>query len=286
MRPDTSTSLPPARLYRGRTVHVRFAPFAHRLDYRVYQVLLDIDRLEEADRLTGWFGVERACPLSFRRADHGPRDGSALRPWAVARFAEAGIALDGGRIALLCFPRVLGFVFNPLSVWFGHRPDGSLAGVIYEVNNTFGETHAYVAPVATTDDGPVRQEADKAFHVSPFFDVTGRYAFTLRPPGETLSLVIETRHEDGRSHIATLKARERAFVDAELARAFFAVPLMTLQVVAGIHLEAAKLWLKGARYRPKPPPPVPVSIAHALNKQARNTQALNTQALNKQAHQS
>lgn len=253
---------PPVALYRGRTVHVRFTPFAHRLGYDIYQILIDVDRLEEAGAGRRWFKVNRFAPMAFHEADHGDRSGGPLRPWVEAHFQRAGVDLMGGPIRLLCFPRVLGFVFNPISVFFGHRPDGTLAGVLYEVNNTFGDTHAYVAPA--TGAAIERQQADKILHVSPFFDVSGRYAFTLRPPGATLSLVIDKHVEGARDHLATLKATRRPFVDAELAKAFFAIPFLTLKVVAGIHWEALKLFLKGARYHARPPAPPPASLARSV----------------------
>lgn len=251
-----------AALYRGRTVHVRFAPFTHRLAYDVYQILIDIDRTAEI-ALGAVFAVNRFALLSFHDTDHGDRSGAPLRPWVEARLREAGIETDGGPIRLLCFPRVLGFVFNPISVFFCHRRDGALAGVVYEVNNTFGDTHSYVAPA--TGAAVERQVADKVLHVSPFFDVSGRYAFTLRPPEASLSLVIDKWVDGVRDHVATLKATRQPFSTAALLRAFFSVPLLTVQVVAGIHWEALKLWIKGARYHPRPAPPVPASTGRAAS---------------------
>jgi uncharacterized protein len=248
--------VPDPGVYRGVTAHVRTAPFEHRFAYDVFQLLFDVDRLEALKGLT-WLGIERFAPFSFRAKDHGDRSGGPLRPWVEARFAEAGVDVEGGPIRLLCFPRVLGYVFNPLSLFLGYRPDGALAGVIYEVNNTFGETHAYVIPAR---GGAIeRQEAAKIFHVSPFFGVEGRYAFTLRPPGETFSLVVDKAVAGTRNHVATLKLKREPLTDGALAGAFIALPLMTLKVITAIHWEALKLWIKGARYHHKPEPPGPAS---------------------------
>lgn len=249
--------IPPPALYRGRTVHVRFRPFEHRLSYSVFQLLLDVDRPVPED--LRWLRHNRFGAFAFHDRDHGDRSGAPLRGWVEARLAEAGIDAAGGPIRLLTFPRVLGYVFNPLSVFFAYRPDGQLAGVIYEVNNTFGETHSYVAPAT---GGPVeRQEADKVFHVSPFFDVSGAYAFTLRGPARTLTLTIDKIAAGTRDHLATLKACAEPLEDGPLSRAFFSVPFLTLKVIAGIHWEALKLLLKGARYHHKPAAPRPVSTA-------------------------
>jgi uncharacterized protein len=254
-----SPNAPPTGVYTGRTMHVRFAPFEHRLAYDLFQILIDVDNLETALAPLKWLKLNRFGAMSFYEKDHGDRTGAPLRPWVEARLAEAGVDLQGGPIRLLCFPRVFGYVFNPLSVFLGYTPDGRLAGVIYEVNNTFGATHSYVAPA--TGDGLEHQIADKAFHVSPFFDLTGRYAFTLRGPGETLGLSISKEQDGGRDHLATLKSRRQPLDDKALKQAFFAFPLMTLKVVAGIHWEALKLLVKGARYHHPSEPIAPASLA-------------------------
>ena len=128
-------------------MHARLKPMGHRFSYRVMSLLIDLDRLEEADRQCSLFGVNRAALYSFNEADHGERDGSSLRAYAQRCAAEHGIDLTGGRVLLLCYPRLLGYTFNPLSVYFCYRADGALALMIYEVRNTFGDIHAYVLPV-------------------------------------------------------------------------------------------------------------------------------------------
>jgi hypothetical protein len=247
----------------GMTTHVRYAPFERRFSYRLAQVLVDIDRLGEAAKSVRFFAHNRFNLLSFHDRDHGERTNQPLRPWAEAQFTRAGVALGGGRIELLCFPRVLGFVFNPLSVFFGYGADGSLRGVIYEVNNTFGDTHAYVAAVDAS--GPARHEAEKRFHVSPFLDVSGRYKFSLKAPSDTFHLTIENWDRERRLHLATLLGRRVAFNDAWLLRTLVTLPLSTLQVIAGIHWQALNVWVRGARYRERPKPPAdPASVARSI----------------------
>jgi uncharacterized protein len=252
-------ALPPTGVYTGRTVHVRFKPFVHRLAYEVFQILVDVDHLDRDLGPLKWLRLNRFGPMAFYEKDHGDRSDAPLRGWVEQRLAEAGIDLEGGPVRLLCFPRVLGYVFNPISVFFGYRPDGRLAGVIYEVNNTFGATHSYVAPAS--GEAVEYQEADKVFHVSPFFDLSGHYGFTLRGPGETLGLTITKHQPDGPDHVATLKARRTPLNDAALRKAFFAIPFLTLKVIIGIHWEALKLLLKGARYHHPSLPPSPASLA-------------------------
>ena len=145
--PHRDTAGAAAALYFGDVVHARLKPIGHRFSYRVMSLLIDLDRLDAADRQSALFGVNRAALCSFNEADHGERDGSRLRLYAQRRAAEHGVDLTGGRVWLLCYPRLLGFTFNPLSVYFCYRASGGLALMIYEVRNTFGDIHAYVLPV-------------------------------------------------------------------------------------------------------------------------------------------
>jgi len=146
-------------------MHARLKPMGHRFSYRVMSLLIDLDRLEAANRQSALFGVNRTALYSFNEADHGARDGSSLRLYAQRRAAEQGVDLTGGQVLLLCYPRLLGFTFNPLSVYFCYRAGGELALVIYEVRNTFGEIHAYVVPVKPGElsDAGLRQEQEKLF---------------------------------------------------------------------------------------------------------------------------
>lgn len=244
---------PPACLYVGRTVHERRAPFSHRFNYRIASLLIDLDRLDDASAMSGLFSVGGFNLYSFHERDHGPRDGTPLAKWARTCFADAGIEIGDARIRLLCAPRVLGYVFNPLSIYFAEAPDGAPLGVIYQVHNTFGDAHAYVVPCGP---GPVQhQDAEKVFHVSPFFDVSGRYRFTLRTPGERFKLTILKQNDGEPDLLATMAMNRRALTTGALVRLFASQPFSTLKTVAGIHWQALKLWLKGARYHSRPRPP-------------------------------
>ncbi len=255
-------TIPAPGLFRGRTVHARFGAVTHSLAYDIYQLLIDVDDVEASFKGLNWLKYNRFAPFAFYDRDHGDRSGAPLRAWVEMRLAEAGIKLDGGAIRLLTFPRVLGFVFNPISVFFAYGMQGELKGVVYEVNNTFGETHSYVAPAS--NDAIEHHSADKVLHVSPFFDVSGRYAFTLRAPDDSITLVIDKYKDKIRDHVASLKARRLPFSDAALAHAFFTMPFLTIKVVAAIHFEALKLLFKGAQYHNKPAPPPLSSVAHNL----------------------
>lgn len=257
------SQVPEVGLFLGRTVHVRFGAVEHKLAYDIFQLLIDVDKPAASFAGLKWLKHNKFAPFSFYDKDHGDRSGAPLRAWVEKRLGEAGVTINGGAIRLLTFPRVLGFVFNPISVFFAYAPTGELSGVIYEVNNTFGETHSYVAPAS--NDAIEHHSAEKVFHVSPFFDVSGRYAFTLRAPHDSLTLVIDKYKDAVRDHVATLKAKRLPLTDAALLMAFFTIPLLTLKVVAAIHFEALKLLLKGARYHDKPTTPPLSSIAKNLS---------------------
>ena len=243
------TGVDAAALYLGKVMHARLKPVGHRFNYRVMSLLIDLDRLDAANRQTPLFGVNRAALYSFNEADHGHRDGSSLRAYAQWRATGHGIDLTGGRVVLLCYPRLLGYTFNPLSVYFCYRADGKLALVIYEVRNTFGDIHAYALPVSPDEagDAGIRQQQDKLFYVSPFVEMAMRYHFRVSPPGESVKLRILESDRDGPLLAATFHGRRRALNTAELLRSFCALPLVTLKITAAIHWEALRLWLKGVR---------------------------------------
>lgn len=251
--------VPSAALYTGRVVHKRMRPVAHELDYRVFSLFLDIDDIDGAVAKSHLLARNRFAPLAFYDRDHGPRDGSPLRPWVEARLRQKGLDLGGGPIRLLCFPRMWGYVFNPLSVYFCYGRAGDLRAVLYEVSNTFGEWHGYLLPVpagAYADGRPFEQEAEKVFHVSPFLPVEGCYRFRLRPPGEGLSMLIRFLDGNGDAVLLASHTGERKPLTAgSLLSAILAHPFMTWKVIAAIHWEALRLWLKGASVFPKPARP-------------------------------
>jgi uncharacterized protein len=239
----------PAALYFGEVMHARLKPRNHRFSYRVMSLLIDLDRLAEADRMSPLFAVNRAGLYSFHEKDHGPRDGSPLRAYVQGCAAQHGIDLSGGRVLLLCYPRLFGYTFNPLSVYFCYRAGSELALLIYEVRNTFGEIHPYVLPVRPGEmtAAGLRQEQDKLFYVSPFVEMAMRYRFRITPPDECLRLRILETDREGPLLAATFSGRRHALTNFALLRCFVALPLVTLKIVAAIHWEALRLWLKGIR---------------------------------------
>lgn len=260
-------------LYVGRVMHERSFPRRHRLSYGVWYLLADLDELPALDHRLPGFGHNRRAAVSFHDADHGPRDGSALRPWIEGRLAEAGVDLEGGPVRLLTFPRVFGYVFNPISVWFCSGPGEDLRAILYEVTNTFGEWHDYLVPVTPSDvtgnarGQSVRTVFDKQLFVSPFIDMAASYDFTTRVPDERVSVVVRETAAGGQVLVATLGARRRPLTGRSLASVLIRHPLVTVKVIGGIHWEAAKLWRKGAPYRRRGAPPAsPMSIVRGANR--------------------
>ncbi|WP_013502601.1 DUF1365 domain-containing protein [Rhodopseudomonas palustris] len=263
--PTSSTiGAPPAAaasLYVGEVMHARLKPVGHRFHYRVMSLLIDLGRLDEADRISPLFGVNRRALYSFHETDHGPRDGSSLRAYAQTSAAAQGVDLTGGRVLLLTYPRVAGYTFNPLSVYFCYDASGALTLVIYEVRNTFGDIHPYALPVRAGELGPagLRQQQDKLFYVSPFIEMAMRYHFRIVPPGDVVRLRILETDSGGPVLAATFAGAHRALSTKTLLQSFLSLPLMTLKVIAAIHWEALRLWIKGARLVPRPASPPPPS---------------------------
>lgn len=252
---------PAASLYFGDVMHARLKPMGHRFSYRVMSLLIDLDRLNEADHRSKLFGVNRAALYSFCERDHGERDGSPLNSYVRRRAAEHGVDLARGRILLLCYPRLLGYTFNPLSVYYCYDAQGELALLIYEVRNTFGAIHSYVLPVepGQRSTAGIRQEQDKLFYVSPFIEMPMRYYFRVSPPGETVKLRILETDGEGPLLAATFMGKWRALTSRSLIASLLSLPLVTFKIFAAIHWEALRLLLKGARLVPRG------SVSNGLN---------------------
>jgi DUF1365 family protein len=252
-------------LYAGKVMHARLKPFGHRFVYSVFSLLVDIDRLTELGRLSRFLAVNRPGLASFYESDNVEREGETIRQFADRLLANAGVKDRAARILLLAYPRVFGYVFNPISVYFAYDGEGGLLALIYAVRNTFGQRHTYVAPVRPGDVTPagIRQTRAKIFHVSPFVEMGARYHFRILPPGRTVRLRIHETAGGEPLLSATFNADATPLTDRNFALCLARFPFMTLKVIGGIHWEALKLWLKGAKFLRSPPPPEPASYREA-----------------------
>lgn len=245
-------------------MHERLRPRRHRFVYPVFTWLFDLDQLGALERRLRLFALERRHVFSFYNADHGPRDGGPLRPWVEAELGRAGIQGKSARIFLLAMPRFLGYVFNPLSVYYCLDSDDRLFAVVYEVKNTFGEQHVYALAVdhsRAVAGGDHRHACEKDFYVSPFIEAEATYHFRLNLPQETLKVFIREEVEGDLLLIATLTGDRRKLTDGELVRQAFRHPFLTQKIIASIHIQALKLWLKGVRLQPRPVQQKPMAEA-------------------------
>ncbi|MBX9574711.1 MAG: DUF1365 family protein [Caulobacteraceae bacterium] len=249
-------------LYVGHVVHRRLADFDHRLRYRTWMLLIDLDAIEaERPRL---LSRRPFSLLSWRATDHGDGSATPLRLQIETALALAGIQIDGGPIRLLTMPRVLGYGFNPISVYFAHGPDGVLRGLVHEVTNTFGERHSYAMPAGLAPDGQARHATDKTHFVSPYMDQALTYEFEVHAPDDRVSVAILAKRAGRPLLTASFAGERRPLTDASLARLFVTHALLTFKVTAAIHWEALKMMLKGARYRHRPnAPDHPVTVGRA-----------------------
>lgn len=232
----------------GHVTHARPRPKEQMLAYRIYSLLIDIDELEILDHRLRLFSVDRFNLFSFFVKDRGDRSGTSLRMQVERSIVAVGVE----PFRLLTMPRLLGWAFNPLSVFFCHGRYGELRAILGEVDNTFGERHAYMIPFEECSGDEIVQHCDKEFYVSPFMDMNVRFTFRVSVPKGRLASRIETYDREGLVLTAANLAKRTELTDAALLRAFFTIPLLTLRVVGGIHGEALKIWLKGVRLRTRP----------------------------------
>ena len=262
-------------IFAGHVVHKRLTPKQHAFSYKVFSLCLDVDEIDLLSSELRLFSRNRRNVLSFYDADHGAGDGSPVAEYIRKTLAAAGLGQATDRITVLCYPRVLGFVFNPLSVFFCYDAGDRLGAIVYEVSNTFHERVSYVIPVDQAGSAVVRQVCAKDMYVSPFTQKTGRYDFHVLPPGkdegDAVVVGISLRDASGPVLKTHFRGLQYAMSDRTLGLMLVRHPLMTIKVVAAIHMEAARLWLKGVPLvRRQVSPPNHVTIVAPDSQQARH----------------
>ncbi len=248
--PINAALIEPPLIYAGKVSHVRFEKFIHRFVYRIWMLAVDIDDLDFFAKRSKIFRHNQAGLISLHDRDHGPRDGSPLRPWAEAILAARGCEKSAARIRFMGIPRILGYAFNPIAFYFCYTADGTLGAVLHQVKNTFGDQVIYAIPVAP-HEGVINQSAAKSMHVSPFFDMEGGYSIRFRPPNRHFRMGI--RYHAGAPRLNVVMALDaRPASDASLLSQLTAMPLMAFKVVAAIHWQALRLFVRGAVFHREP----------------------------------
>ncbi len=233
-------------IYNGTVIHKRFKPKLHFFKYKVFSLLIDLSELDNLGKDINLFSYNRFNLISFFDKDHGDRDGSSLLEWVKKNLKANKINTEEIKIKLLCYPRILGYVFNPLSVFYVYDKSDDLISVLYEVKNTFGEQHTYIFKVE--NDNLLQHDCSKKFHVSPFIEMNCNYFFRILKPGEKISVIIDQYQLDEKILYASQEGKRVDFTSAELFKSYLKHPLMTFKIISAIHFEAFKLWAKGIKF--------------------------------------
>ena len=233
-------------IYNGTVIHKRFKPKIHFFKYKVFSLLIDLSDLNYLNKKISFFSYNGFNLISFFDKDHGDRDGSSLIDWVKKNLTENNINSENIRIKLLCYPRIFGYVFNPLSVFFVYDYNENLISVLYEVKNTFGEQHTYV--FKAENNNLLQHNCSKKFHVSPFIEMNCNYFFRILRPSEKISVVIDQYQFNEKILFASQDGKRVDFNSKELLKSYLKHPLMTFKIISAIHFEAFKLWMKGIKF--------------------------------------
>ena len=233
-------------IYVGSVIHKRFKPKKHFFKYSVFSLFLDLDEINELDQQIPFFSYNKFNILSFFDKDHGYRDGSSIKNWLIHILQKKNISTINIKIKILCYPRIFGYVFNPLSIFFIYDADSNPIAILYEVKNTFGEQHTYVFKIDIKNK-QILNNCKKKFYVSPFMDLESKYFFKVLIPNERLSVIIDQRDKEGKLLFASQDGERVKLSSKNLLKSYLKHPLMTLKIISAIHYEALKLWIKGIK---------------------------------------
>ena len=234
-------------IYSGSVIHKRFKPKEHFFKYKVFSLFLDLSELNELDDKLNFFSLNKFNLISFHEIDHGNRDGSSLLDWVKNNLSKNNVSTVNIKVKLLCYPRILGYVFNPLSVFFVYDQNENLISILYEVKNTFGEQHTYFFKVENQNK-LIQNNCSKKFHVSPFIEMNCNYFFKILNPAQKLSVIIDQYDQKGKILFASQDGERSDLTSKNLMKSYLKHPLMTFKIISAIHFEAFKLWIKGIRF--------------------------------------
>ena len=234
-------------IYKGFVTHRRFKPLRHYFSYKTFSILFDLKEIEDLHKKIGIFSFNKFNIFSFYNKDHGSRDGNDLTEWVKKNLKNYNLDFNVSKIKLLCFPRVLGYVFNPLSIFYCYD-ENVLKAILYEVKNTFNEQHTYVFPVNNSSK-IITQQCNKKFYVSPFIEMNTFYNFRLTEPDENIRILIKQTDKEGKVLVACQVGNKQTMSFKNLLVNFFTHPMMTFKIMISIHYEALRIWKKGAIFQ-------------------------------------
>ena len=233
-------------IYSGQVIHKRFKPKEHFFKYKVFSLFIDLAEINAISKNIPFFSYNKFNLISFFDKDHGDRDGSNLKDWVIKQLEQQSINVENIKIKILCYPRILGYVFNPLSIFFVYDNNNTIIAILYEVKNTFGEQHTYIFKIKSKK-GIIENNCKKKFFVSPFMDLESKYYFKILYPNNKLSVVIDQRDNHGKLLFASQDGIRSDLSTKNLIFSYLKHPLMTFKIISAIHFEALKLWSKGIK---------------------------------------
>jgi DUF1365 family protein len=251
-----------SQIYVGQVAHARQQPVEYRFAYRSFSIKIDIDCIEQEAHSLRWLSVNRFNLVSLKYQDHGPRDGTPWRQWIDGFLAQYGVARPA-RVELICYPRILGYSFNPLSMWYAYAADNRLVAIIAEVSNTFAQWHHYVLKVAGCTEKSIQAQAQKVFHVSPFIDMDAHYHFRFGAPADKVFTSIRETRAGVEFFSASEAGHALALTDQNLLKQVGFAPLSMLKVIALIHWWALKILIKGGTFHRTPKHLEAVQYSHS-----------------------
>ena len=234
-------------IYTGTVIHKRLKPKIHTFNYKVFSLLIDLSEIDLLHKTLRLFSYNKFNIISFFNKDHGPRDGSSLKNWVVDNLKKNNIESNEIKIKLLCYPRIFGYVFNPLSVFYVYDKNSDLIAILYEVKNTFGEQHSYIFKTKK-EQNLIQHVCKKKFYVSPFIEMNCVYFFRLLKPGNKISVIIDVQDSEGKILYASQDGVKSELNNNNLFKSYLKHPLMTFKIILAIHFEAFKLWTKGIKF--------------------------------------
>ena len=234
-------------IYTGNVIHKRFKPKKHYFKYKVFSLLIDLSEIKLLDQNLKIFSYNKFNIVSFYDKDHGARNGSSIKDWVISNLKKNNIDTENIQIKLLCYPRIFGYVFNPLSVFYIYDRSSNLISILYEVKNTFGEQHTYVFKTEINHN-LIQHTCKKKFHVSPFIEMDCTYFFRLLKPGNKISVIIDQNDNNGKILYASQDGVRSDINNINLIKSYLKHPLMTFKIIFAIHYEAFKLWSKGIKF--------------------------------------